>query len=453
MRVSRVGILILFLLTVLVGANCSYYSQIVGRKNLVDGARAYKDRNLQEAEELFRTAVSRDPEGKTEEGRVAQLFLARTLHSQYIGSRSPLFGESDFLGDDGTDFAEKISKATDPLSQFLWSQVSPEAKGLLENYKSKNPSRGDEKGVKEKNDLRKQFLNQLGIDLNKVIGGGQSIYDEGRFANVKLSDFTKQFMAQNPTGDNLTRLNRLLLEDAYPDEIVRKPKPEEAIEAYKKSLNYNINDHSSFRSVANLYENLRKDDEWLKWMTDRSNNEQVKPEFRADAYAALAAKKYTCASEISDADAVKKTVKKDGKDVFQFTKPEKPEDFDKFKQCVQEGLDLTAKAVPLEIDRIKQMKDVDPAPMTDREMNELGELIDIYQSVWSYRASMLAQAMRLAEMEGRNDDKDRFKTESDAARDRYLELNNIDKKLEAEKEKRRVEQDPAANKDNTNAAK
>ena len=87
MRFSRLGILSLILLTVLVGANCSYYNRIITRKNLVDGGQAYKDRKFQDAEQLFRSAIGRDPQGQTAEGKAAQLFLARTLHSQFIGNR------------------------------------------------------------------------------------------------------------------------------------------------------------------------------------------------------------------------------------------------------------------------------------------------------------------------------------------------------------------------------
>ena len=87
MRFSRLGILVLILFTVFIGTNCSYYNRIMARKSLVDGASAYKNRKFAEAEQLFRNAVSRDPEGKTLEGKTAQLFLARTLHSEYIGDR------------------------------------------------------------------------------------------------------------------------------------------------------------------------------------------------------------------------------------------------------------------------------------------------------------------------------------------------------------------------------
>ena len=60
----------------------------MARKNLVDGSKAYKDRKFPEAEQLFRAAVARDPQGEHVEGKMAQLFLARTLHSQFIGDRA-----------------------------------------------------------------------------------------------------------------------------------------------------------------------------------------------------------------------------------------------------------------------------------------------------------------------------------------------------------------------------
>lgn len=99
MRFSRLGVFLLLTLAVFLTANCGYYTRIMSRKNLVDGSHAYKERKFQAAEELFRNAAARDPEGLTLEGKTAQVFLARTLHSQYIGNRNPAFGEQDFLGE------------------------------------------------------------------------------------------------------------------------------------------------------------------------------------------------------------------------------------------------------------------------------------------------------------------------------------------------------------------
>lgn len=161
MRFSRVGTLVLLLSTVLIGANCSYYDRIITRKHLVDGGKAYKDRKFEQAEQLFRDAIARDPQITTNEAKTAQLFLARTLHSGYIGSR------------------EKVEKAN------------------------------------------------------------------------------------------------------------------EAIQEYKKVLANDVTDQSSFNAVANLLENLNREEEWLKWVTDRTNNEKVPPVQRAEALTKLAAKQYS----------------------------------------------------------------------------------------------------------------------------------------------------------------
>ena len=271
MRFSRLGIFVLILFAVITGANCSYYNRIITQKNLVDGAKAYKDRKFQEAEQLFRDAVARDPQGETKQGSTAQLFLARTLHSIYIGNRQNI------------------------------------------------------------------------------------------------------------------------------------PKANEAIQEYKKALVTDIADQSSFNAVANLLENLNRDDEWLKWVTDRADNEKVPPIQRAEALTKLAAKKYSCANDISDAEAVKKTVTKDGKPTFVFTKPQSPEDFETLKKCTAEGTEIINKAEKLDTNN---------------------------DAVWSYKANMLIQQMRIAEMEGNTAEEERLKAEAETAKDRFTELAKVKKDKE-----------------------
>jgi hypothetical protein len=63
--------------------------------------------------------------------------------------------------------------------------------------------------------------------LNKV-AKGPGLYDPVRFPDSILSDQTKEFRDQNstPKGSRLARFNRLLLHDAYANEIDTEPKPE-----------------------------------------------------------------------------------------------------------------------------------------------------------------------------------------------------------------------------------
>ncbi|QQS33355.1 MAG: hypothetical protein IPM50_01880 [Acidobacteriota bacterium] len=304
MRFSRLGVLVLLTITVLVGANCSYYNRVLARKNLVDGSKAYKDRKFKEAEELFRAAIARDPNGEYLEGQTAQVFLARTLHSEYIGNRS--------------DTA----------------------------------------------------------------------------------------------------------------------KAEEAISEYQKALAMNPGDQSSYKAIASLYENLQRSDDWLKWVTARANNNDIAPEQRAEALTSLSAKKNTCANDITDTDKTKKTITKDGKPAFQFVKPEKPEEFEELKKCVEEGRQLIERAVALEPDQVKNAKSLDIKGMSDADLKKAQDLLKVFESARSYRASLMVQAMRVAEMDGRNEDRDRLKTESDAARDKFLEISDVVKKIQAEIEER-----------------
>ena len=123
----------------------------------------------------------------------------------------------------------------------------------------------------------------------------------------------------------------------------------------------------------------------MSWVTERANNEQVSGENRAEALVQLAARQYSCANDISDNDPVKKTVVKDGKPAFEFTKPEDEATFNRLKECTQKGLELANKAV---------------------ELNANSD------SAWSYKANLLVQKMRIAEMENNTEEKEKIKSRS-----------------------------------------
>lgn len=285
MRFSRLGIILLILSTVFVGTNCSYYNRITARRSLVDGVTAYKDRKFADAERLFKSAVAQDP--NSEEAKIAQVFLARTLHSEYVANRQE--------------------------------------------------------------------------------------------------------------GD----------------------KAEQAIAEYKNVLGKNVNDQSSFKAVANLLQNLNRDDEWLQWVTERANNEQVSPENRAEALTSLAAKQYSCANDITDVEPVKKEVTKGADRVYQFTKPTDPNVYSQLQKCVADGTDLTDRAVKLD-------------PNSD--------------SAWSYKANMLIQQMRIAEMEGKNDQRETFKAQADQAKAKFTELAGIKKQKQEEEDRKKAEAEAEAGK-------
>jgi hypothetical protein len=314
MRISRVGIIVLIAFTILLGTGCS---AILARRDLVDGAKAYKDRKYEAAEELFRDAVRRDPSQN-----VAQLFLARTLHSQYAANRN------------------MTDKAEEAITQY---------KKTIEEYK-------------------------------KIVS------DKAALLNSGPSPCT------------------------YSDDEIRRMEGDKkgALDSFRI-----LSD--SYKAVANLLDNLQKNDERLQWLNEWGQDASLPACLRAEPYNSLAAKENTCANDITETPEVKKTVTKDGKSTFAFSKPTKPEDLEALKGCVQRGTDLINKAVEL-------------YPESD--------------SIWSYKTSLLIQNMRLAEIEGRTADKDKYKAEADQAKAKFTELAKAKKeKSDAEDARRKAEEE------------
>jgi len=102
-------------------------------------------------------------------------------------------------------FASKLSTASDAVSTYLRSQLQDSVKVDLATYSPESPN-------------AKAILSALVKDLNQIIGG-RSIYDPARFRGVILRPETAGLAPKNPHGQALARLNKLLLEDAYPAEL------------------------------------------------------------------------------------------------------------------------------------------------------------------------------------------------------------------------------------------
>jgi tetratricopeptide (TPR) repeat protein len=97
------------------------------------------------------------------------------------------------------------SDKQDPLSKWLFQNLGKPTQDLITGKDNEN-----------------RLRTALAADLNHLLETG-TIYDTSRFTQVKLSDYLQQFLAQNPQSDTRIRLNRLLLESAYPDEIAKSP--------------------------------------------------------------------------------------------------------------------------------------------------------------------------------------------------------------------------------------
>jgi phage tail-like protein len=114
------------------------------------------------------------------------------------------FGEGDIKNVPSliTKLRSASNQSTKLISQFIWAKFDPATTQLLTNPSS----------------TLLQQQSALIQALNKILRGN-SIYEPTRFTGVVLRPETLSLITQGPTGERLIRLNRLLLEDAYPLEI------------------------------------------------------------------------------------------------------------------------------------------------------------------------------------------------------------------------------------------
>lgn len=137
---------------------------------------------------------------------------ASTLELTLVGAGQ--FYRGDFK--DLSGFVARLAAGTnaDLVSQMIRSNLSAAALTEVSNILSAtNITRGAA--------ARSNFLNYVAVDLNELVQGGASLFDSSLFSGITLRPATQNLLNRAPTGEELILLNRLVLEDAYPQEMVK----------------------------------------------------------------------------------------------------------------------------------------------------------------------------------------------------------------------------------------
>ena len=100
----------------------------------------------------------------------------------------------------------KLRDPQDPLSRHLRELFAEETQGLLDSYD-------------DSEDDARQLVDALVDDLSRIVRGAP-LFDEDRFEQVAVTDETRRLIRQRPQGADLVRLNVMLLENAYPTELL-----------------------------------------------------------------------------------------------------------------------------------------------------------------------------------------------------------------------------------------
>jgi len=119
---------------------------------------------------------------------------------------------TNFSGGDITNveaLAKKLSEKPDPVVAYVSGQLDDLSQQAIARRAPTTSS-------------TKELRSALSKSLTRIVGG-ESIYDETRFKDVSLRPETRELLKTTQSGRELARLNRVLLEDAFPEELWQSP--------------------------------------------------------------------------------------------------------------------------------------------------------------------------------------------------------------------------------------
>ena len=187
-------------------------------------------------------------------------------------------------------------------------------------------------------------------------------------------------------------------------------KAQEAINAYQQLLTKNPQDEEAYKAIAYLYEATKQDDKLRQWISDRAASDSAAPEKRAEAYVVLASKDWDCSFKITELPTHKITTidQSTNKATVSYKKPSDQKDFDQAQMCVNKGLTEAENAIKFDPNN---------------------------ESAWSYKTNLLLEASKLAEMDGKPEQKAQYQKDYEAALKRTTELSVANQKRKEEQEK------------------
>ena len=192
-------------------------------------------------------------------------------------------------------------------------------------------------------------------------------------------------------------------------------KAQEAIQAYQKILERNPADDEAYKAIAYLYGAIKDDAKLKEWITARATSDATDPAKRAEAYVVLASKDWECSFQITELPANKQTTvdPSNNKATVSYKKPADQKEFNQAQMCVKQGLAEVESAIKFDPNN---------------------------ESAWSYKTNLLLEASKLAEMEGRTEQKANLQREYEAALKRTTELSAAAEKRKEEEEKQQAAQ-------------
>jgi hypothetical protein len=245
------------------------------------------------------------------------------------------------------------------------------------------------------------------IRAKNALNEGARAYKEGKFAEAEQK--FREAYEFDPSQKHAPLFIARSVQQQYKpgvDAPENKAKGQAAIDAYQEILKSDPGNEDAYNAIVFLYRQMRDEDKERELLVQRANLQSAPPEKRAVAYTILASKQWQCAYDITELKENKETVTQPGKVLVKYKKPANQADFDKARGCVTEGLKLAEQAISLDPNN---------------------------PNSWSYKANLLREMSKLAEMEGNAESKADYDKQYDAALETQKRLSEeAQKKKEAE---------------------
>jgi hypothetical protein len=216
------------------------------------------------------------------------------------------------------------------------------------------------------------------VRAKNALNEGARAYRDGRFKDAE--DKFREAYSLDETQKNAPLFIARAVQQQYkpgvntPENVQMG---ERAIRAYQDILDREPGNEDAYKAIVFLYGQMKRDDKVNELLQTRAEKGTT-PTARAEALVILASKQWQCAYDITERKENQTKEEKNGKIVIHYKKPAEQADFDKAQQCANEGMKLAEQAVSFNANSA---------------------------SAWSYKANLLREQAKLAEMSGNADAK------------------------------------------------
>jgi hypothetical protein len=239
------------------------------------------------------------------------------------------------------------------------------------------------------------------VRAKNALNEGARAYRDGRFADAE--EKFRSAYDLDPSQKNAPLFIARAVQQQYkpgvqtPENIALG---EKAVAAYQELLKNNPGNEDAYKAIVFLYGQMKRDDKVNQLLMERASG-GPNPKAKAEALTILASKQWQCSYDVTEQKDNKTTENKPDKILIHYKKPANQADFDKAQQCTTEGLKLADQAIA-----------IDPEN----------------PNAWSYKANILREKAKLAEMAGDAAAKDGFDKQYTEALDTQKRLAAADAK-------------------------